>query len=100
MPQRLYYKFFYVLIASLFLNFILTIGAYHTFNEKDISNLPPKSNNFFDDRFIALLFYNVSTYTTLGDAKMYPESNRAKIYTISYVIVTSALLVTVADMLN
>ncbi len=100
MPQRLYYKFIVVLLSSIILNLSLTIGAYHIFNDKDISNLPPKTNNYFDDRFISLLFYNVSTYTTLGDAKMYPESKRAKLYTITYVIITSALLVTIADMLN
>ena len=91
-------KFIFIIIGSLIINFILTTFAYKFLTDKDISNLPPQSKkSMFDDRFLSLYLYNISMYSSLGEAKMYPESNKGKIYTIIYVLISSALLLTVSD---
>ena len=94
-------KFILIIIGSLFINFILTTFAYKFLSDKDISNLPPKnSKTMFNDRFLSLYLYNVSMFSSLGEAKMYPESNKGKIYTIIYVLISSALLLTITDVFN
>ena len=94
-------KFILIIVGSLIINFIITSFAYNFLTDKDISHLPPKSNKtMFNDRFLSLYLYNVSMFTSVGEAKMYPESNKGKIYTILYIIISCALLLTVTDVFN
>jgi hypothetical protein len=66
---------------------ILTFILYNFANDDDFANLPPKDKNkFFDDRFYSLFYYNSSTQGGLGDALIYPKSNRARVYTSLYLI--------------
>lgn len=94
-------KFILIILGALLINFVLTTLAYKFLTDKDISNLPPKSKySMFDDRFLSLYLYNVSMFSSLGEAKMYPESNKGKIYTIIYVLISTALILTITDVFN
>jgi hypothetical protein len=92
-------QFSIILLASLIINLCLTLFWYYNATDDDFANLPKKKNGttIFDDRFISLFYYNCSTYGTLGDAKIYPKSNRAKLFTGGYVLLMTAGLVTAAD---
>lgn len=92
-------QFAIILLVSIFINLCLTFYWYYNATDEDFANLPKKGNGktIFDDRFISLFYFNCSTYGTLGDAMIYPKSNRAKIFTGSYVLLMTAGLVTAAD---
>jgi hypothetical protein len=79
--------------------FILTMYLYHFTDDKDIANLPPKDKKkIIDDRFVSLFYYNASIHGGLGDATMYPISNKAKIFTTIYLVIIISGIITGLDL--
>ena len=92
------YHFIKILTIMFLIIIILTIILYNFTDDTDFSNLPPKNKSkIIDDRFISLFYYNSSTQGGLGDAKIIPISNFAKIYTSLYLILIIAGIFTVLD---
>jgi hypothetical protein len=94
-------EFFTILLISILMNFLLTTFLYYFATDDDFANLPKRKKNdtIFNDRLIALFYFNCSTYGTLGDALIYPKSNRAKLYTSFYVLLTAAGLITILSII-
>jgi len=95
------FEFSTILLISILLNFILSTFLYYYATDDDFANLPKKKKNdiIFNDRFISLFYFNCSTYGTLGDALIYPKSNRAKLYTSLYILLTAAGLITILSII-
>jgi hypothetical protein len=94
-------EFFTILLISILVNFLLSTFLYYYATDADFANIPKRKKNdgIFNDRLIALFYFNCSTYGTLGDALIYPKSNRAKLYTSLYVLLTAAGLITILSII-
>ena len=71
----------------------MTIYLYNFTDDTDFANVP--NNN----RFVALFYYNCSVHGTLGDALIYPISNKGRIYTSIYLIIIAAGIMTAIDVI-
>ncbi len=90
--------FIKILIIIILIIILLTIGLYNFTDDTDFANLPLKNKSkIIDERFISLFYYNCSTHGGLGDARIYPISNFAKLYTSFYLIIVIAGIFTVID---
>ena len=73
--------FTFIFLIIILILTISTMITYYTMDEDDLANLPPQNKNLLiDDRFISLFYYNASIHGGLGDALIYPISNKAKMY--------------------
>jgi hypothetical protein len=90
--------FTFIFLVIILILTISTMITYYTMDENDLANLPPKNKNILiDDRFISLFYYNASIHGGLGDAMIYPKSNRAKIYTAIYLVLIAAGILTAIE---
>ena len=90
--------FTFIFLVIILILTISTMTIYYTMNDDDLANLPPKNNNLLiDDRFISLFYYNASIHGGLGDALIYPKSNKAKIYTAIYLVLIAAGILTAIE---
>lgn len=91
--------FTFIFVVIILILTISTIMIYYTMDENDLANLPPKDKTqIFDDRFISLFYYNASIHGGLGDAMIYPKSNKAKIYTAIYLVLIAAGILTAIEL--
>jgi hypothetical protein len=87
-------QFLIFILVSLILNHLMTIYLYSWVTDDDISGLPPKDSKIvYNDRFIALFYFNAITLSTLGYEKIIPISNRARMHISLYTIVITAGLI-------
>ena len=88
--------FLHIILYILILIFSLTIYLYNFTDDNDFSNVPKDSNL---NRFIALFYYNCSTHGGMGDALIYPISNKGRIYTSIYLIIVAGGILTAIDVM-
>jgi len=82
-------------IITIILNMIMAYYFYSWATDDDFSGLPKKDPKMrFDDRLIALFYYNSITLSTLGYGDIVPISSRARIFIGLYVALITAGLVT------
>jgi hypothetical protein len=85
----LFKDFFKLFQICLLTNLLVSLFLF--VNENDFSNLPQKEKPI--DRYIALLFYNTSLFSSCGYGTIVPLSNRMIVFTIIYlIIITSGIL--------
>lgn len=90
--------FSFILLVIIIIITSATFITYYYLDDSDLANLPKKDNKkIIDDRFISLFYYNASVHGGLGDALIYPISNRAKIYTSFYLIIIAAGILTAIE---
>ncbi len=91
--------FSYIFLVIILILTISTMIIYYTMDDNDLANLPPKDKTkMLDDRFISLFYYNASIHGGLGDALIYPISNKAKIYTSLYLVLIAAGVLTAIEL--
>ena len=91
--------FTFIFLVIILILTISTMMIYYTMDESDLANLPSKDKNkIIDDRFISLFYYNASIHGGLGDALIYPISNKAKIYTSIYLVLVAAGVLTAIEL--
>ena len=91
--------FTFIFLVIILIITMSTIIIYYTMDETDLANLPPKDKKkILDDRFISLFYYNASIHGGLGDAMIYPISNKAKIYTAIYLVLVVAGILTAIEL--
>jgi len=91
--------FTFIFLVIILILTISTMIIYYTMDDNDLAHLPPKNKNvLLDDRFISLFYYNASIHGGLGDALIYPISNRAKIYTAIYLVLIAAGVLTAIEL--
>ena len=91
--------FTFIFLVIILILTISTMMIYYTMDESDLANLPSKDKNkIIDDRFISLFYYNASIHGGLGDALIYPISNKAKIYTSFYLVLIAAGILTAIEL--
>jgi hypothetical protein len=87
----LFKDFFKLFQICLLTNLLVSLFLFLFVNENDFSNLPQKEKPI--DRYIALLFYNTSLFSSCGYGTIVPISNRIIVFTIIYlIIITSGIL--------
>ena len=90
--------FTFIFLVIILILTISTIITYYTMDDNDLANLPQKNKHILiDDRFISLFYYNASIHGGLGDALIYPKSNKAKIYTAIYLVLIAAGILTAIE---
>jgi hypothetical protein len=90
--------FTFIFLVIILILTISTMIIYYTMDDTDLANLPPKNkNSLVDDRFISLFYYNASIHGGLGDAMIYPISNKAKLYTAIYLVLIAAGILTAIE---
>jgi hypothetical protein len=67
---------------ALLINLLVSLFLFLTINDNDFSNLPPKEKPM--DRYISLLFFNTSLFSTCGYGNIMPISNRIMVFTTIY----------------
>jgi len=93
--------FFFVVI--MLINVVMAKILYHVFDDTDFSGLPPKKkddNIFYNDRLVALFYYNSITLSTLGYGDIVPISNKARLFVGFYVALITAGLITAFELIN
>lgn len=85
-----------MILYILIIIFSLTIYLYNFTDDNDFKNVPNDSKL---NRFIALFYYNSSTHGALGDALIYPISNKGRIYTSIYLIIIAGGIMTAIDII-
>jgi len=90
--------FIFIFLVIILILTISTIITYYTMDDNDLANLPQKNKNILiDNRFISLFYYNASIHGGLGDALIYPKSNKAKIYTAIYLVLIATGILTAIE---
>ena len=91
--------FTFIFLVIILILTISTMMIYYALDEKDLANLPSKDKTkILDDRFISLFYYNASIHGGLGDALIYPISNKAKLYTAIYIVLIAAGILTAIEL--
>jgi len=78
-----------LIVLLLVVNVIFTVFLYSWVTDDDITNLPKKPS----ERFMALLYYNVTTSTSTGYGDIVPKSTRARAASMAVQIVMLSLVV-------
>ncbi len=91
--------FTFIFLIIILILTVSTMIIYYTMDDNDLANLPPKDKTkILDDRFISLFYYNASIHGGLGDALIYPKSNKAKLYTSIYLVLVAAGVLTAIEL--
>ena len=91
--------FTFIFLVIILILTLSTMMIYYALDEKDLANLPSKDKTkILDDRFISLFYYNASIHGGLGDALIYPISNKAKLYTAIYIVLIAAGILTAIEL--
>jgi hypothetical protein len=83
-----------VLMAMLYItifNVFLTLMLVFWVTDDDLNNLPKT----WEDRFISIFYYLITTFTTTGYGDIYAKSSRMKLIISVYMIVVCALTVSI-----
>jgi hypothetical protein len=81
-------------------NFIMAYYMYINFDDSDFSGLPKKdSTKLFDNRYIALFYFNSTTISTIGAGEIIPISNRARLFIGIYAALVTAGIFTAFEIL-
>jgi hypothetical protein len=78
-----------LVVLLLVVNVIFTVFLYSWVTDDDIKNLPKKPS----ERFMALLYYNVTTSTSTGYGDIVPTSTRARVASMAVQIVMLSIVV-------
>lgn len=73
----------YILVLNVFLTLLLVFWV----TDDDLNNLPES----WGDRFISILYYLITTFTTTGYGDIYAKSSRMKLIISAYMITVCAL---------
>jgi hypothetical protein len=71
------------------INFAVAAFLYSWATDDDISNLPKEPK----ERFVALLYFTVTTSTTTGYGDVVPKSVRARMLSVTLQLVMSILII-------
>jgi hypothetical protein len=78
------------------INLLMAFILYHLVTDKDFTGLPKKDHTkTFDDRFVALFYFNSITISTLGYGDIVAISNRARLFVGIYVALITSGIITV-----
>jgi hypothetical protein len=78
-----------LVVLLLVVNVIFTAFLYSWVTDEDITNLPKKPS----ERFMALLYYNVTTSTSTGYGDIVPKSTRARVASMAVQIVMLSIVI-------
>jgi len=78
-----------LIVLLLVVNVIFTVFLYSWVTDDDITNLPKKPS----ERFMALLYYNVTTSTSTGYGDIVPKSTRARVASMAVQIVMLSIVI-------
>ena len=78
-----------LIVLLLVVNVIFTAFLYSWVTDEDITNLPKKPS----ERFMALLYYNVTTSTSTGYGDIVPKSTRARVASMAVQIVMLSIVI-------
>ena len=78
-----------LVVLLLVVNVIFTVFLYSWVTDDDITNLPKKPS----ERFMALLYYNVTTSTSTGYGDIVPKSTRARVASMAVQIVMLSIVI-------
>lgn len=78
-----------LLVILLVVNVIFSAFLYSWVTDEDITNLPKKPS----ERFMALLYYNVTTSTSTGYGDIVPKSTRARVASMAVQIVMLSIVI-------
>jgi hypothetical protein len=78
-----------LIVVLLIVNVVFSAFVYSWATDDDITNLPKEPR----ERFMAILYYTVTTSTSTGYGDIVPKSTRARVASMSVQIVMLALIV-------
>jgi len=78
-----------LIILLLIVNAIFTMFMYSWVTDDDITNLPKEPR----ERFIAIMYYNVTTTTSTGYGDIVPKSTRARVASMAVQLIMLSLVV-------
>ena len=83
--REIFIAFSYIVILNVFLSLLLVFWV----TDDDLNNLPES----WGDRFISILYYLITTFTTTGYGDIYAKSSRMKLLISVYMIIVCAFTV-------
>ena len=78
-----------LIVLLLIVNVIFTFFLYSWVTDDDITNLPKEPR----ERFMALMYYNVTTSTSTGYGDIVPKSARARVASMAVQIVMLSIVI-------
>ena len=83
--REIFIAFSYIVILNVFLSLLLVFWV----TDDDLNNLPES----WGDRFISILYYLITTFTTTGYGDIYAKSSRMKLIISVYMIMVCAITI-------